>query len=131
MSRTYWVCFLFTGLAIAGCGSDSGSPPDASTPYDAGSNTKNDAAPMADGPMADAAMADAPMADAPITDAAPVMDLAALTDVHLPDAPIALDAATVDVAIDTVGGADLQTPLDSAHVDASAVDVAGLEGGGG
>lgn len=121
MSRTYWVCFLFTGLAIAGCGSDSGSPPDASTPYDAGSNTKNDAAPMADGPMA----------DAPITDAAPVMDLAALTDVHLPDAPIALDAATVDVAIDTVGGADLQTPLDSAHVDASAVDVAGLEGGGG
>ncbi len=113
MIRSYWFCFLFTGLAIAGCGSSSSSPPDANMPYDAGGGTKHDAA-----------------IDAPITDASPTVDAAGIDTLPVHDAAIA------DVAIDSGGGGDLGTALDSAHVDASAVDVAGTvdvagsEGGG-
>jgi len=114
---------LFAGLAIAGCGSDNGSSPaDTGTLSDVGSDSKKDAAPTAD----------VPAADKPAT-----ADLPALTDVNLPDAPAAvdspapLDVANADVAIDSNRSADLKPALDTARLEVSAVDLAGLESGSG
>jgi hypothetical protein len=114
---------LIAGLAIAGCGSDKGSPPaDTGTSSDVGSDAKTDAAPSAD----------VPAADKPAT-----ADLPAVTDVNLPDAPAAvdspapLDVANADVAIDSSGSADLKPALDTARLEVSAVDLAGLESGSG
>ena len=116
MTRSYWFCFLIAGLAIAGCGSDKGNPP-----ADTGT-AKTDAAPAIDSPTADVPS---------------VADLPAQTDVNLPDAPVAIDTpvshdvAIADVAIDSAGGVDLGHALDSAQLEVSAADLAGLESGGG
>ena len=114
MTKSYWFCFLVAGLAIVGCGSDSGSPPDTAMTNDAA--IKADIAPPADGPTA--------------------ADRAAPADANLPDAPVAVDTTTpadvalADVAVDSGGIVDLQANLDTVQVDSSAVDLAGSESGG-
>lgn len=117
MNRAYWFGFLFAGLAVVGCGSDSGSPPDTGTARDAGSDARADVAPIADLPVA--------------------ADTVVPADVSVPDAPATIDttppvdAALADVAIDAGAGAEVTPALDSAALEASTVDLAVSESGGG
>ena len=123
MNKRYWFGFLVAGLALAGCGSDSGSgsPPDSAITNDAGN--KADVAPPADVAIVpDVVLPDAHLADTNAVTDANVADVSAIVDTTSP-----IDAPLGDAAIDS-GGVDL---ANSPRLDASTVDLAVSEGGGG
>lgn len=116
MTRSFWFCFLFAELAIIGCGSDSGSPPDTGTFQDAGNDARTDVAPPADVPTAQDSFvaADSVLADAP----------------GIPDtAEPPIDVAVADIAIDAGRASDTQPTVDLAPLEVSTVDLAVSESG--
>ena len=118
MNKTYWFGFLFVGLVVGGCGSDSGTRPDTGTPQDATADVKADLAPIADAPApADTVLsADATLPDAPVT----IIDTATPVEV-----------AAVDAPLDTAVATEAQAAVEAAAAEASVVDLAITESGGG
>jgi trimeric autotransporter adhesin len=120
MKKTLGLLVLLTGLSFAGCGSDSGSPPDVGVKRDTGSDVGSDVG-------ADAAAPE---------DTASSADLASPLEAPAPDAPIArdtsvpLDLPVADVPIDFGGTIDLPPVIDSSGVERATVDSAVSESGG-